>query len=123
MTTSTNIAVGSHLFCTAAPGLSIGTLLIPEFGQRMLDWVVFTQDGIEATGAIPSLLELTWEIVRLNEFPERPSRLQCLFLWQQESRARDFASRRPHPVELYEVEIAACSRLLIADMELISYFE
>ena len=103
--------------------MTTGTILTPQFGQRMLDWIVYTKEGIEATGAISSLLELTWEVVRLHEFPERPSRFQCLFLWQQESQARDFASRRPYPVALYEVEIASWSRLLIADINLISYLD
>ena len=123
MTPLTYITVGSRLFCTAAPGLSIGTALAPGFGRRMQDLIVYTKEGLEPTGAIPALLESIWEVVRLHEFPELPSRLECLFLWQQESRAVDFASRRPYPVELYEVEVSSCSRLLIADMDLISYLE
>ena len=117
------IEIGSRLYCAAAPNLRTGDALTADFGQRMLNWVVYTQNGIEAAGAIPTLLEMTWEAVRLREFPHCPSRLRCLFLWDEEIRARDFASRRPHPTGLYEVEVFECSRSLRADMELISYLE
>ena len=123
MTVSDGIGLGSHLFCAAAPDLALGTRLTADFGQRMLDWVVYTQAGIEPAGAIPTLLEMTWETVRLREFAHCPSRLQCLFLWESEDHVRDFASRRPYNVGLYEVEITEISRLLAADMGLISYLE
>jgi hypothetical protein len=69
------------------------------------------------------MLELAWEVVRLHEFPNRPSRLDCLFLWKKEEVARDFHSRRPWPTGLYEVEVVECSRVFVANMGLISYFE
>ena len=68
------------------------------------------------------LLEVAWETVRLREFPYRPSRFDCLYLWTDESIARRFNSKRAD-AELYEVEIVDCSRVFAANMDLISYFE
>lgn len=129
--TTTEIRIGSHLFCTAAMELIPGTLLKPgNFRQRLLDRIVIQVQAHPRRVTVPdpartgsSLLELAWETVRLREFPHRPSRLDCLFLWRKEETARDFHSRRPWPTELYEVEIVQCARVFAANMGLISYFE
>ena len=63
---------------------------------------VLCLDGIHGPGV---LSELVWEIVRLGEFPDRPSRLDCIFLWQTESVARDWLAIRTWPSTLYEVEV------------------
>ena len=67
-------------------------------------------------------MELAWETVRLREFPDRPSRLDSLFLWETEERARAFFSRRTWPTGLYEVEVLDCRRVFVANMDLISHF-
>jgi hypothetical protein len=81
---------------------------------------VIIPDAAE-TGSM--LLELGWEMVRCREFPERPSRWDCLFLWQQEVQARRFHRYRPWPTSLYEVKIIECNRVFVANMDLISSFD
>ena len=66
---------------------------------------------------------MAWENVRLLDFPHRPSRLGCLLFWADEACGRDFYFRRPWPVGLYEVEVIECTRVFVADMNLISYFD
>ena len=84
-----------------------------------------------------ALREVVWEMVRLREFPDRPSRLDSLFLWSDEEEARAWHYRKhilPPPdspqtdrpttagiAGLYEVEVVACRRACIANMSLISY--
>src|SRR5689334_8717958 len=92
------IRPGSRLFCTAAPDLAPRTPRTPgEFGGGLLDRVVLqTEDG-QITAPEPGwtgvvMLELAWETVRLREYPDRPGRLDCLFLWETEPKARDFSS-------------------------------
>ena len=63
---------------------------------------VLCLDGIHGPGV---LSELVWEVVRLREFPDRPSRLDCMFFWQTESEARNWLSFRTWPSALYEVEV------------------
>ena len=63
---------------------------------------VLCLDRIHGPGV---LSELVWEVVRLGEFPDRPSRLDCIFLWQTESVARDWLAIRTWPSTLYEVEV------------------
>jgi hypothetical protein len=119
-----------RLYGTAAPCLAAGTLLsLGEFGRRQLERVI-VRVVPEAPRVIPdplwagpALLEMAWEIVRLTEFPELPSRLNCMFFWMDEGAARGFHSRRPWPAGLYEVEVVDCARICLADMNLISYFE
>lgn len=131
MTTSpiTPVASGSRLFCTAAPDLPAGAILKPgDFRQRMMDKIVLRLEEGEVIAPDPAetgvtMMELAWEVVRLREFPDRPSRLDCLYLWEREAKARDFHSRRPWPTGLYEVEVIECHRVFVADMNLISYFE
>lgn len=119
-----NLDVGSRLFCTAAPGIVPGATLAPgEFGRRQEVQVLYSAGKLNSGWAGASLLELGWEVVRLREFPHRPSRLDCLFLWLDEQVARDFHTRRPWPTTLYEVEITSCTSLFVAPMDLISYFE
>jgi hypothetical protein len=55
-----------------------------------------------------TLLEMVWETVRLREYPDRPSRLGCLFLWMSEAEARAWHHRkhtlRASSGRLYEVD-------------------
>lgn len=151
---STNIQVGSHLFCTAAPELVPDTLLTPgNYGQRLIQSVVLRIEKIEgaenikqfyegigvqlppdfdfnkprsvekpdAHAASHALEEMILEVARLREFPDRPSRLDCLYLWEEEARARDFYSRRPHTTGLYEVEVVECRRVCVADFNVVSW--
>jgi hypothetical protein len=71
------------------------------------------------------LLEFACETIRLREFPHVPSRLDCLFLWEEERDARFWHHRR-HRLRgsnagLYEVEVVACQRALAVDHNLVSY--
>ena len=61
--------------------------------------------------------ELVWEVVRLREFPQRPSRFDCMFFWQTESDARNWLSFRTWPASLYEVEVIENRSSFIADNE------
>ena len=40
-----------------------------------------------------------------ESFPDRPSRLDCMFFWQTESVARNWLAIRTWPSTLYEVEV------------------
>lgn len=125
-----DIGRGSLLFWSAKSGLSPGTLVKPgNFQDHLIRQTLIevqtnpltvTVPDAAATGSV--LLEVAWETVRLREFPYRPSRFDCLFLWTDESVARRFNSKRAD-AELYEVEIVDCSRVFAANMDLISYFE
>ena len=71
--------------------------------------------------AMDVLGELVWEIVRLREFPERPSRLEGMFLWQTESKARDWLSSRTWPSALYEVEVIEHRASFLADINRVQF--
>ena len=128
---SDHIGVGSRLFCTAAPSLDVGVSLKPgDFQQRLMAVQVLAVEVKPIRILVPNpamtghaLQELAWETVRANEFPDRPSRLSCLFFWRTEGQARDFHSRRPWPTGLYEAEVTRCDSVFVADMNRISYFE
>jgi hypothetical protein len=125
------ISLGTRLFCTAACNLTPNTILEPgTFQQQVFDRLVIQVQTNPTQVIVPDaawtgsiMSELAWEVIRLWEFPHRPSRLDCLFFWQGEEKARSFHSRRPWPTGLYEVEVIGCSRVFVADMNLISYFE
>ena len=74
---------------------------------------VLCLDGIHGPGV---LSELVWEVVRLREFPDRPSRLDCMFFWQTESEARNWLSFRTWPSALYEVEVIEHRASFLTDM-------
>ncbi len=70
----------------------------------------------------PVLLgELVLEVVRLREFPDRPSRLDCMFFWQTESEARNWLSFRTWPSALYEVEVIEHRASFLTDMNRMEY--
>ena len=125
-----DIGHGTLLFWSAKSGLSSGTLVKPgNFQDHLMRQPLIEVQTSPLTVTIPDaastgsvLLEVAWETVRLREFPYRPSRFDCLFLWTDERAARRFNSKRAG-VELYEVEIVDCSRVFAANMDLISYFE
>ena len=74
---------------------------------------VICLDGVHGPGV---LSELVWEIVRLREFPDRPSRLNCMFFWQTESAARNWLSFRTWPSALYEVEVIEHRASFLTDL-------
>jgi Protein of unknown function (DUF2441) len=127
-----SIDVGSRLFLASAPDLAVGLQFSPgDWRRRIESWILARrgQDGgllwqSEATHAV---LELAWETVRLREYPERPSRFDCIFLWASEDAARHWHYRREVlggiVAGLYEVEVVTCERVFLADLNLISYFE
>ena len=136
------IGVGTRLFLTAAPDLEGGARLTSgHWREQVVNWTVARSatDGqfvLEPLGH-QALLEVIWEMVRLREFPDHPSRLASLFLWSNEEKARAWHYRQhilPPPdspqtdrpmtagiAGLYEVEVVACRRACIANMGLISY--
>ncbi len=71
--------------------------------------------------AVGVLGELIWETVRLREFPNRPSRLDCSFFWKDERAARDWLARRTWPSCLYEVEVIECRCVFIADLNKVQF--
>ena len=74
---------------------------------------VLCLDGVHGPGV---LSELVWEVVRLREFPDRPSRLDCMFSWQTESEARHWLSFRTWPSALYEVEVIEHRASFLTDL-------
>ena len=74
---------------------------------------VICLDGVRGPGV---LSELVWEVVRLGEFPDRPSRLNCMFFWQTESAARNWLSFRTWPSALYEVEVIEHRASFLTDL-------
>ncbi len=115
-----SIKVGSQLYLTAAPDIEIGTRLSGgHFGDTVEQGVVTDHS---------SILEITWELVRMREFPSRPCRFDALFLWPDEVRARGwhyrqgfFDSETSSQRGLYQVEVERICRIWAADMNLISY--
>src|SRR5687768_5920872 len=96
---SGNIRVGSRLYLTAAPHLPRGTELSPGHWLPHLERMVLARrnpsDGLDwAAELLHPLLELACESVRLREFPHRPSRLDCLYLWADEAVARSWHYRK-----------------------------
>ena len=79
---------------------------------------VLCLDGIHGPGV---LSELVWEVVRLREFPDRPSRLDCMFFWQTESEARNWLSFRTWPSALYEVEVIEHRASFLTDINRMEY--
>ena len=127
---SRDIGPGTHLLWSAKSGLRSGAVVRPgDFQTHLMrqilievqtDSLAVTVPNAAETGRV--MMELAWETVRLREFPHRPSRFDCLFLWPEASAARRFDSHR-EACELYDIEILECSRAFAADMNLISYFE
>lgn len=130
MTSGAGIEVGSRLFLTAAPDLPTGSQLSPGHWLPHVESMTLARrspDGALTWDAqvLHVLLELACEATRLREFPDFPSRLECLFLWEDEEDARAWHYRR-HLLQgsnagLYEVEVVACHRVLAADFNLVSY--
>ena len=141
-TATETIGVGTRHFLTAAPNLEIGARLTSgHWREQVVNWPVARSEAdgrfvLEPLGH-QALLEVVWEMVRLREFPDRSSRLDSLFLWSNEEEARAWHYRQhilpppdsPQPgrlkttgvAGLYEVEVVACRRACIANMNLISY--
>ncbi len=137
------IGVGTRLFLTAAPDLKTGARLTSgHWREQVVNWTVVRSEAdgrfvLEQPLGHQALLEVVWEMVRLREFPNRPSRLDSLFLWSSEEEARAWHYRQhilPPPdspqtdrpttagiAGLYQVEVVACRRACVANMSLISY--
>ena len=136
------VGVGTRLFLTAAPDLEIGARLTSgHWRGQVVNWPVARREAdrqfvLEPLGH-QALLEVVWEMVRLREFPDRPGRLDSLFLWSNEEQARAWNYHQhilPPPdsshadrttttgiAGLYVVEVVACRRSCLANMGLISY--
>ena len=124
--------IGSTLYLTAAPDLLAGTEITSGYWRGEVSSWTLARSGSggqqeltpEATHV---LLELAWEMVRLQQFPDRPRRLDSLFLWADEVAARAWHYRkhtlRAATAGLYEVEVLICERVFAADMDLISYID
>jgi hypothetical protein len=63
------------------------------------------------------LVELTLEIVRLRAFPQRPSRLSCMFFWQEAMMTQRWA----WPFGLYAMRVVTCETVFVADMGVLEY--
>ena len=127
---SCDIGPGTHLFWSAKSGLRSGAVVKPgDFQTHLMRQILIEVQTDSLTVTVPNatetsrvMMELAWETVRLREFPQRPSRFDCLFLWPEASAGRRFDSHREE-CELYDVEILKCARVFAANMSLISYFE
>lgn len=125
-----DVGVGTRLFLTAAPNLAEGRELSPGHWLEHIQRMVLARQSPEGRliwgpEVLHVLLELACETVRLREFPPRPSRLDCLYLWANEATARAWHYRK-HVLQgstagLYEVEVVACQCVFVADMNLVSY--
>src|SRR5438105_15198181 len=123
------IAIGSQLFLTAAPGLEPGhELASGHWSSEVKRWPLARRGEDEVLilerDAIHVLLELTWETVRLREFPNRPSHLDALFLCADEAPARAWHYRkhtlRGSQAGLSGVEVMTCERVFAAARSWIS---
>ena len=93
-----DIGRGTLLFWSAKSGFSSGTLVKPgHFQDHLMSQTLIEVQTSPLTVTIPDaastgsvLLEAAWETVRLREFPYRPSRFDCLFLWADEDLVRRF---------------------------------
>ena len=65
----------------------------------------------------PVLVELTLEVVRLRSYSQRPSRLDCMFFWQDATLAQQWARQRTWLFGLYAVRVVSCDKVFVADME------
>src|SRR5439155_16195870 len=128
--TTPRIEVGSHLFLTAPPDLPVGSRLSPGHWLPRVESMVVARRGdggelIWQPDTTHVLLELACETTRWREFPHLPSRLDCLFLWADESEARSWRYRKHihqgSTAGLYEVEVITCDRVAALDHNLVSY--
>ena len=88
--------------------------------QLTPNWDVLTDQGPFAPWRLAS--ELIFETVRLKEFPNRPSRLECAYVWDDEAEARKSMHESPG-TRLEEVEIIDPDALRFrADFFLVSAF-
>ncbi|MFT0773435.1 DUF2441 domain-containing protein [Psychrobacter aquimaris] len=62
------------------------------------------------------MIEAVFELVRRNEFPQLPSRLQSMFAWCNLDDAREFNSSLGDKHSIFEVEI---KNAFIADQKLL----
>ena len=106
------------------PGEVVDSRTFRTFRLRVLDNPVGTKDVSRVTfsdyaGSV--LCETTLELVRLSEFPSRPSRLDSLFLWPTLELARDYHNRAPYAA-VHEVEIRDSRNCFLGDFDLIHYY-
>ena len=78
-------------------------------------------DCLDQVQGVDVLGELVWEVVRLREFPDRPSRLDCTFFWQTEPVARDWLAIRTWPSTLYEVEVIEHRASFLTDINQLQF--
>lgn len=68
-----------------------------------------------------ALLETTLEMVRLEQFPWCPSRLNSIFLWPSLNDARRYHNGAEF-ADVFEVTILKARNLFIGDFDLITYY-
>ena len=95
--------------CTAVETRSRLTQLYPagisRHGMKYLTECTVLFDNVTRTplnvAPFSHMIESVFELVRQNEFPERPSRMQSIYAWVHLSDARDFHAGI-HPI--YQIE-------------------
>ncbi|WP_280504969.1 hypothetical protein [Nocardia farcinica] len=82
---------------------------LSEHGQRYLNGdfqFKFANSQGQERGAVSqdTGIELLWELVRLNEYPQAPSRLQSVFAFERLEEARQFAEAEQRGT-IWEIEV------------------
>ncbi len=121
-----NLPGATRLYWSGPPGLAELQVVTPGgYWGRVLEAPLLAapeQPGQECvalpTAEVPAtILEMALEWVRVAEFPDRPSRAQCLFTWESEEVARAYHRTR-RQASLYEVLPVGGARLFRADYTL-----
>ncbi|CAH6852417.1 conserved hypothetical protein [Vibrio chagasii] len=92
--------MSKYYFCCSLP-LEIGSVVNPgNWGRMMMNYTPATSN--------PWVLvrELAYEEVRKEKFPEKPSRLECIYLCSSEHELREFMDQNGRMFDIaYEVEL------------------
>ena len=86
--------------------------------------VVVKSDGIgySSTDYSPiALLEMILEYTRLRDFPNKPSRFESLFIWDNETWAQEYHNNVTY-AGLYLVKISVNEQIFSGDYSLVTYF-
>ena len=90
-----------YFYCCSLP-LQVGSIILPGNWGRIIR--TYTPQSCQH----PWLLtrELVYELVRVKDFPRKPSRLECLFLCMNEADLNEFRTTYNRHLDLgYEVEL------------------
>lgn len=107
-----------------SPGTNVDSKDFESFRKRLMNKVLGAPAGGEmkfTDAAGQALFELSLELVRVAEFPRRPSRLHSLFLWPDAALARQYHAGAEY-ASVYEVTVLAQRNVFVGDFDLITYY-